>query len=465
MTNTTMKNPVRRRSSARRGISLLEVLFAMFVLSIGLLSLGALIPVAKILISEGQRAERGSAVGLSGLSDVETQKMLWPQMWFENAAAPGAPGDSACIDPLFLTAPANGPLTPPTSGNNNLSFFPYPLSTDPPVPIPRMKRISLRSYPSAPVGSLTWPTQSPPNYDVLQYFGANRIFTWDDDVTFADLTGDDDRPKASGKGPDDRWGRSGTDDDGVNGTDDPGEAGWASSDDTPIKSFRGDFEWLVTLVPQGAYSAVVQPTYRASVAVFNTRRSTTAGLDPSAPVPLERTVYADQLGDGYGGGQFSLRLPNVGPEYFSIRPNQWIMLAGWMADTSLAQAATQVPPPPVLPPTTFGGYNRPVFKWYRLVSVGEVYAHPSTNEPTRDVTLDGRDWLLDVDTSVPPDGVVDATIDTNGDGNADGGLYDADNNNNTGIPQNPGPVGRTFIGFLFDDLIDVYETNVRPETP
>ena len=49
----------------QRGISLLEVLFSMFVLSVGLLGLAAMVPVGKHQVTEASHADRGTAIGLA----------------------------------------------------------------------------------------------------------------------------------------------------------------------------------------------------------------------------------------------------------------------------------------------------------------------------------------------------------------------------------------------------------------
>ena len=63
-------------NSPSRGMSLLEVLAAIGVLSIGLLGLAALLPVGRIIIAEATKADRAGNVGRAAMRDVIVRRML-----------------------------------------------------------------------------------------------------------------------------------------------------------------------------------------------------------------------------------------------------------------------------------------------------------------------------------------------------------------------------------------------------
>ena len=95
--------------TARRGVSLLEVLAAIGVLSIGLLGLAALLPIGRYTIAEAVKGDRAGDCGRAGLRDVIVRRMLDPNAWNGNRGT----SQSFLIDPrgILRTAPG-GPLGP-----------------------------------------------------------------------------------------------------------------------------------------------------------------------------------------------------------------------------------------------------------------------------------------------------------------------------------------------------------------
>ena len=130
-----------------------------------------------------------------------------------------------------------------------------------------------------------------------------------------------------------------------------------------------------------------QRLYSVSVVVFR-KRTFLPPFNPANPMsdnpekPGERIARADLIGFGIGGGDVRLSIGGVANpgEYLNVRENEWLMLCGQEA---------------------YPGGVRGVFKWYRIVAVGEtVMGTPSMV----DVTFAGPDWNsawnLDLDT--PP---------------------------------------------------------------
>ena len=73
------------RPAHRRGVSLLEVLAAIGVLSIGLLGLAALLPIGRYTIAEATKADRAGHCGRAALRNVVVRRMLDPYHMGPNA--------------------------------------------------------------------------------------------------------------------------------------------------------------------------------------------------------------------------------------------------------------------------------------------------------------------------------------------------------------------------------------------
>ena len=67
-----MEQSSRTSTGARSGLSLLEVLISVFVLSIGLLGVAAVIPLGYHQIVEATKADRAASCGRAGLHAVRT---------------------------------------------------------------------------------------------------------------------------------------------------------------------------------------------------------------------------------------------------------------------------------------------------------------------------------------------------------------------------------------------------------
>ncbi len=98
-----------RIATARRGISLLEVLISMFTLSVGLLGMASLIAVGTHHSSNATRIDHASACGQAALREIRVRRMLEPGRW---VTASGNFIDSdqlmrpVLIDPLGINGPA-----------------------------------------------------------------------------------------------------------------------------------------------------------------------------------------------------------------------------------------------------------------------------------------------------------------------------------------------------------------------
>lgn len=65
----------------RRGVSLMEVLMSIFILTVGLLGMASLIPVGGFQVSEAIKADRAAAVGRAAFYEVRIRGLLDPRKW------------------------------------------------------------------------------------------------------------------------------------------------------------------------------------------------------------------------------------------------------------------------------------------------------------------------------------------------------------------------------------------------
>jgi prepilin-type N-terminal cleavage/methylation domain-containing protein len=258
---------------ARRGVSLLEVLISIFVLSIGLLSLSiALIPCGRFAVVEAAKADRSGACGRAAMREVKIRRMLNPNSWSDvgrvNNPRPFV------IDPLYFTSP-NSPAVPR-------------LGT--------VDRITLLSR--ATGNAMIWAE-------------AEAIFTWRDELSF-DNSPDTD-PQLRRVAADRRPRRLVRDSIGVVGPfpELPGEPPLTP----PLEPLSGaNYSWFLTVTPVRAEAALPPERkllYSVSAAVCNKRDFTSEQV---------REVVRFLGNVGYGGGSIELKEP------VEVRENEWIML-------------------------------------------------------------------------------------------------------------------------------------------
>jgi hypothetical protein len=90
----------------RRGISLLEVLASIGVMSIGLLALAALLPIGRYTLGEAAKADRAGDCGRAGMRDVIVRRMLDPNNWVSPTGDPRP--KSFLIDPRGFLESSSG---------------------------------------------------------------------------------------------------------------------------------------------------------------------------------------------------------------------------------------------------------------------------------------------------------------------------------------------------------------------
>lgn len=397
---------VRRR---RRGLSLLEVMFSIGIVTIGLLGVIALMPLAGQYLRRARISDSSGSVGNAAMDDFVIRRMHVPANWrVDNGSVTGLPvgalalypNTAICIDPRYVAATRqNVPGSTAPAANPN-TYFPatatpgYPYLPNP-VVAPnqaRMLRVGLAS--SDAVQIPTAPLMSLPQ--------ANKIFISDHDLNIFRPTLPTDEPQQLfdfNRGPDGNWGVAGFDDNANGLIDDGGEAGTPSSDDVPIaRQVEGETSWMATLAPQfdqGAVS-VVRDTFTLSIVVFHQRPVEINNWDNngtpvilSGPSSLNEAVLGITFtgpftSGGVNGGSVVLSSSSE-DTMKSLREGDWLLVGG-------------VVPNPLLPAAS----QPVVFHWYRIIVLDNDVSGTSPNF-ARIATLDGPDWPIAA-------GLVQATL-------------------------------------------------------
>ncbi len=416
------------RTRNRAGISLLEVLISTFVLAIGILSLAVLIPVGRLSIQQSIISDRAGTCGRAALRDIKTRGMLEPgrKYFFDSTPTTlqympwvvGMPDPighridpfSFAIDPLFIAknaAPTSGLVEP---------AFPFLAAREPdsaplPLPLPRMRRVTWQRTMIEQLVSGT-------SYWLPHLPLAERCFYWHDDLAFSLPDAADQRPNALM--------------------------------DNGVPHINGNYSWMVTVTPALNETGLAfngRGLYSVSVVVFYKRSFTVPETDPATglqtavdlaqnPRPSERTVTANILsiypdqntgipsGVSLGGGAVKLTVP--GPaysQYLDVKKGQWLLLSGNLGTENQALG---------------------VFRWYRVVSVGDVQPDPpdAPARLCRYVTLAGPDWHGRWCAKNDDGTAQDLDDDDQDPNNAGMGLHDAE-------------------AVLMDGVVDVYSTTIE----
>lgn len=333
--------PAIQRRGRRSGVSLIEVLFSLGIVTVGLLGVMIIVPLAGLRTAQGTIADGADRMGRNAIRAFDVYQMRRPDSWAQvnTGSAPASPtfatypnpwahpfnpGEAFCIDPLYIAAHAS------SSGTFDIVRFPYYSTTPPPAVIPpTMRRVTLRSLPG---GTINPPPPPPIIVPAMSVEQASQIFLGDDDLTF-------NLPKDRTIPPQQKFNFGGTS--GVEGLK---------------RQWEGRFSWLATVVPKPGYS---NDTYMLSVVVFH-RRDYVA-------VDAERVVDVTAFNsNGNNGGDVVLHAGS--DDDLKMREGEWLMLAGMNASSQTH------------------------FRWYRIQSTDAGPVENSGGGYDRDLTLFGQDW-------------------------------------------------------------------------
>src|SRR6476661_5193015 len=77
-----------RTDSARRGLSLTEVLISMGILTLGLLGVASVFPVGSYYVQKAEISDKASAIAQAVMSDIMARGMLNPRSWYVMVPVP-----------------------------------------------------------------------------------------------------------------------------------------------------------------------------------------------------------------------------------------------------------------------------------------------------------------------------------------------------------------------------------------
>lgn len=345
-----------QRPPVRAGFSLLEVLIAMFILTVGMLGIAAVVVIGNMSAMRALVADRAAAVGRNALAEVRIREMLDPVRWLNVNGSVVVPdrntplpvGESFCIDPLYIARinqQINDGQVPPTA-RDDLARFPY-------YPMPgvlSMRRVSV---------NVAFNPAAPPNVQLILAEPRlwERIVVGEDDLVF-------DANRLSRPRPLYRT-------DTGSAVPLPRLPGDTPGGKHLLADYQGAYSWMVTVVPQVPGKPSGTQKYLVSAVVFRGRNLQWRD-DRTQEAPAERVVTANFL----GGGDLRLSvtssmLGSFAPDdYLNVVEGQYLLLAG--------QALVRP------------GVVQTVFLWYRVVATGAIINQGNTY--FREVTVAGPDW-------------------------------------------------------------------------
>jgi len=340
-------------------VSILEVLFAIAVTTIGLLGAIAVFPVASAQARKGRISDAMAVAGMSAAHDFDVRGMRKAANWVAfdsggNAISPYTQqqnniatwfngNQTFCLDPRYLAANA--------SQRDKARWFPANTANS-------MNRITLPGEDVVPANR--W----------MKAAVAEAIFMFDDDLTFGR--------------PDDRSQNA------YQVIDRIGTIDYKRQSD-------GHMSWMATITPKfDRLNDSFKDNYVLSIVVFYDRpMDQLTAASPNSTSEHSFTIGSGTTnfpGGGITGGE--VLLGGSSDPLNRIKANDWILLTAMTVGTP---ESTMPPAPATL--------ARPVAKWYRVMDVdAEVDTAAST---TRHVTLFGQDWDTSLNTNaVYVEGVV-----------------------------------------------------------
>lgn len=414
--NTSYQSPVTGHRASRSGISLTEVLIAMGILTVGLLGVAAVFPVAGFYMQKGETADRGSAIAQAAFNELLSRGMLNPELWLTMVPTSGNQpnttfnvdnkGNPNTLNRGSFTRPFAAALREAQGRNSSWNaseftkhfgggFVIDPLGVGAFAAIPgEGNLLSNRIAMPFPSSFVWWFNGSSNGYPWSpwsgQYNSPLRRVTLRDQVTgwqFSDAMAD-----RMFRSPDDLSLELPA------GQDKPSQQPIDLADldrdgkatDPLARRSRGDYSWLATIVPstpQGFMALANGPagnSYEVSVVVFY-KRNLPSSL-PTDPVDAdnvaaeERMVASRIVSTGLSGGEILLQRHSRDPAsirespFENLKAGRWIVLCGPHPSSTDA---------------------RPLFvaRWYKVLSI-EKEVNGIITDPAnqRLVTVRGPQW-------------------------------------------------------------------------
>ena len=383
---------IRTKTHRRAGMTILEVLFAIMITTVGLLGAIAVFPVASEYARKGRLNDEVTVCAESAVHAMDARGMRRPDHWM-------ALIDNSPNPPAVYTGPQLGPLAPAGAwrGFSQTSFCIDPRFTAQNIPnnvnyewtyfpaFPRQVAVAANNPGSPRMQRITLANGSPganppyaPAFVPMGRFQADYVFSFPDQLMF-------ERPGVQ---------RSSTNNDNaspafqlyspIKDPNNPGTIYPGKRED------EGKLSWMATLVPKiDRWNATLDDKYVLSTVVFYNRSPNLVVDLTGASGPLNEwtatILGTDFHSSGYGGGEVTLTATGPGAaDRLKVRSGDWVMLsANVRANIFINNTLTVA--------------TVPHFKWYRVSDADE---DPYEQLPIgsgifkRDVTLVGPDWDL-----------------------------------------------------------------------
>jgi hypothetical protein len=424
------------------GITLMEVLISIGVVTVGLFGVLALIPLAGQQMNQGLLEDRKSAVGKNAFQQFKIRGMGNPANWVTGVKDPNnatagvgvyspSSAQAFCIDPLFAARYGNSNFVNMRNSKgvdgqwgvagvdddgdgtiDNATEAGWPGSDDTlPNPIAQGPdgKWGVAGVDDDGDGTTDNATEAgwPGSDDnvmkrislrrsaggsPMSLIQAEEIFVAQDDLVFTapnDKTLPPLQQWSVDKGPDGEWGVAGTDDDSDGQTDNATEGGWPASDDAVKRQSDGDLSWMATVVPkQGTNSDL----YVVSIVVYS-KRDFTSEQGPDGAWGIAGT---DDDGDGTVDNPIEARWPGsddglalVGAFYSNGVGGGDVRLTATAVENLDVRQGDWVMLAGNLP--VKGATPISIFKWYRVIAA-DSEVNVSATPFEREVTLLGGDW-------------------------------------------------------------------------
>ena len=390
------------RGRSRAGVTLLEVLFAIMIASVGLLGAIAVFPVALATARKGVQADATAVGANAAVAKFDAELMRRPDRWLywnSNGMPPQTAflpldfnetgssffGYALCIDPMGFAHNREEDAANGTNNGGLWSWFPaVPYNAMGPNAVPatqsRMYRLTLHNNNPSFLTDASYQ---------MSYLHADKVFRIEDELMF-ERPADNTLPAAQ------LFTKM------IDGSGNP----------TPgRRQEEGRLTWFATLVPKlDRHNTQLGEEYVLSIVVC-LNRSGEATHVPGSGDPAEKHPWpewtarilgpnginanGDFHSSGVGGGEVTLSTfdRNItaeqnldahfySPEALEVRHGSWVMLGRLLSGN--------------------GSSARQHFQWYRISDAEEEVRHEDTdnnNNPDRyqrDVTLIGPDWPADV---------------------------------------------------------------------
>jgi len=371
-------NAYYRKQSA---VTIVEVLFAIGIVIIGLMGIGGLIMISGTQLTQGLKADAMSNLGLNAVEEFDMRYMRKKEQvaWYnpDNSQFDLFLGDdSYCIDPYYIAQQIE-------DNNNVAQFTSFPgglaaSSANPNMAVmPRVTLINASGIVNDP--TLYDPSTYGANVSrIMNKLQAQELFTSKDNLAmrWSDAATElpkqvwfDDRPSPLA---DSMRINDGIDND-YDGVIDEEDEAYVKRIGFGDLSRLGsnEFSWMATITPDRTFMVSEDLSRRRpdrtdqfliSLVIFHNRvlKQNTTTLEDQ-----ERVLLVTLRGNGFGGGE--VRLQSDNPADLDLKHGDWVMLS----------AASEV---------------GDQFRWYKVTYIDDEVQQLPSNAFYRDATLQGPDW-------------------------------------------------------------------------